>query len=100
VWYAGILSQTSKMKRKIEMVAVERIRIRGTRGQIFCPVCQKFADFLTTAQAAEVAGVRAQSVRRWLVNGKAHGIKTVGGRHRVCRCSLFSQDAFFYVQKQ
>lgn len=95
MWYAGILSQTRKMKRKLEITAVERIRIRGTHGQIFCPVCQKFAEFLSTTQAAEVARVRTESVRRWLSNGKAHGIKTVGGRHRICRCSLFSRDAFF-----
>ena len=88
------------MKRKIEITAIERIRIRGRQGQILCPVCGKFAEFLTTAQAAQIAGVRAESVRRWLAGGKAHGIKTSGGRHRVCRRSLFSEEAFFYVQKQ
>ena len=88
------------MKRKIEILAVERMRFRGRQGQILCPVCEKFAEFLTTAQAAEAAGVKPETVRRWLTVGKAHGIKTVGGRHRVCRRSLFSGEAFFYVQKQ
>ena len=77
------------MKRKIQITAVERVRIIGGNGQSFCPVCQNFAEFLTTMQAAEIASVRAESVRCWLIKGIAHGTKTVGGRHRVCRNSLF-----------
>lgn len=50
--YVGILSQTRKMKRKIEIAAVEQIRIRGEYRQIFCSVCQKFAEFFSTAQPA------------------------------------------------
>ncbi len=77
------------MKRKIEIVAVERVRIIGGSGQSFCPVCQNFAEFLTTMQAAAIARVRTEAVRCWLIKGIAHGTKTVGGRHRVCRNSLF-----------
>ena len=90
------------MKRKIEIVAVEQIRIIGGNGQTFCPVCQKFAEFLIIAQAAEAARVKTESVRRCLIKGKAHGTKTVGGQHRICRNSLFldfDQKSLFVVNK-
>lgn len=77
------------MKRKIEIIAIERTRIIGGNGQTYCPLCREFAEFLTTVQAAEIARVKTESVRRWVSSGKAHGIKTVGGQHRVCRNSLF-----------
>ncbi len=77
------------MKRKIEIIAIERTRIIGGNGQTYCPLCKEFAEFLTTVQAARLARVKTESVRRWVSSGKAHGIKTVGGQHRVCRNSLF-----------
>jgi hypothetical protein len=33
--------------------------------------------------------IRAKSIRRWIVQGKAHGIRTPGGQHRVCKNSLW-----------
>jgi hypothetical protein len=44
---------------------------------------------MTTRQAGALAQIKAQSVRRWLARGQAHGVRTSGGQHRVCRNSLF-----------
>ncbi len=54
-----------------------------------CPVCQLSSELLTARQAASVVQVTAESIYRWLAQGKAHGVKTVGGHYRVCRNSLF-----------
>jgi excisionase family DNA binding protein len=44
---------------------------------------------LTTAEAAALARVQVQSIYRWLAQGKAHGVKTPGGQHRICENSIF-----------
>lgn len=82
------------IRRKIELTAVERERIviAAATARVFCPVCQTASELLTTAQAAAFAQVKTQSVRRWLTRGQAHGVKTCGGRHRVCKNSLFRRD--------
>jgi excisionase family DNA binding protein len=54
-----------------------------------CPVCRCAGEWLTVAQAAALVQVKTRSIRRWLVEGKAHGLRTAGGQRRVCRHSLF-----------
>lgn len=44
---------------------------------------------LTTRQAGALVQIKAESIRRWLARGQAHGVRTSGGQHRVCRNSLF-----------
>jgi predicted site-specific integrase-resolvase len=56
---------------------------------MLCPVCQTNSELLTARQAAILAQVNSQSIRRWLASGKAHGVKTPGGQHRICKNSLF-----------
>ena len=79
------------MRKRIEITTVERERIVFIANGIFCPICQKPCEMLTTAQAAALAGVKPQSVRRWLSNNLAHGTKTCSGQHRVCKNSLFAE---------
>lgn len=79
------------LKRRIEIIAFEHERIIKRLVAQHCPVCQLESEWLTTAQAGALAQVRASSIYRWLALGKAHGIKTAGGRHRICRRSLFYQ---------
>jgi hypothetical protein len=76
-------------RRRIEITAFERQRLTAALPQILCPVCQSLSEFLTPGQAGAVAQVKAQSIYRWLAQGKAHGIRTTGGGHRICRNSLF-----------
>jgi len=71
-------------------VAFERERVvRVAPGGLLCPDCLASTEMLTTRQAAALMQVGAGSVRRWLAEGKAHGLRTPGGQHRVCRASLF-----------
>ena len=83
------------MRRRIEFLMFERERVVGGQGQGLCPVCLTPGALLTTAQAAAFLQVSEQSVRRWLVAGRAHGLKTPGGRHRICRQSLLREHAHF-----
>jgi len=76
------------MRRRIEIVTFERERIVGREGTAACPVCLAPGALLTTAQAAALLQVTEQSIRRWLSGARAHGVKTPGGQHRVCRQSL------------
>jgi hypothetical protein len=46
---------------------------------------------LTLKQAGDLAQVQVESIHEWLVQGKAHGMKTSGGEDRVCRNSLFPE---------
>jgi hypothetical protein len=80
-------------RRRIEIVAFERERVSLAPAPMLCPICQQSSEFLTLRQACTLAQVKAQSIYRWLAQGKAHGLKTAGGRHRVCRHSLFRPTA-------
>ncbi|MFL6277130.1 MAG: hypothetical protein ACJ74G_18255 [Blastocatellia bacterium] len=77
------------MKRRVEIIAFERQRVVMRPVSVTCPVCQLNTELLTTQQAGRLFQVKANSIRRWLVHGKAHGIRTPGGQHRVCKESLF-----------
>lgn len=75
--------------RKITVIAFERERIVMRALLMRCPVCQHDTELLTVRQAGRLAQVRVASIYRWIASGKAHGVKTAGGGHRVCRNSLF-----------
>ena len=77
------------MKRRIEILAFERERIVRRSAPMRCPVCCSKSGLLTIAEAAALARVKAQSICRWLTQGKAHGVKTCGGQHRICQNSIF-----------
>lgn len=76
-------------RRRIEIVAFERERIIAAPMQMACPVCHAPSEFLPARLASRLAQVKPQSLYRWLAQGKAHGLRTAGGQHRICRNSLF-----------
>src|SRR5690242_4354511 len=76
-------------RRRIEILAFERERVVARPALMVCPVCHQQSEFLTPRQAAALAQVKPPSIRRWLRQGKAHGLRTAGGGYRVCRHSLF-----------
>jgi hypothetical protein len=80
-------------RKRIEIIAFERQRIVRVAMPMLCPVCRATSEMLTTRQASAFAQVKAQSIRRWLSRGLAHGVRTPGGQHRVCKESLFSVAA-------
>ena len=67
----------------------ERERVLQPRPTISCPICGTGTELLTPRQAADLAQTTIPTIRRWLARGQAHGIRTHGRRHRVCRNSLF-----------
>lgn len=71
------------------MIAFERSVVVARPASITCPVCRINTELLTTKQAGSLLQVKANSIRRWIVQGRAHGIKTPGGQHRVCKNSLW-----------
>jgi hypothetical protein len=77
------------IKRRIEITAFERVRIINRPVAVLCPICQLDSEWLTTAQAGALVQVKRQSIYRWLAEGKAHGVRTSEGQHRICRISLF-----------
>jgi hypothetical protein len=80
-------------KRRVEIIAFERKRVVLQPVPMFCPVCHLSSEMLTVPQAGALAQVKAESVRRWLAQGKAHGVKTPGGHYRICKNSLFHSAA-------
>ncbi|HYW73596.1 MAG TPA: hypothetical protein VE961_21415 [Pyrinomonadaceae bacterium] len=76
------------IKRRIELVAFETDRLSRSPQATLCPVCRTQSELLTARQAATLIQVRAESIRRWVIQGKAHGLLTPGGGLRVCRNSL------------
>ena len=54
-----------------------------------CPICRINTEMVTTRQAGLLFQVKPTSIRRWIAQGTAHGVKTPGGQHRVCKESLF-----------
>jgi hypothetical protein len=76
-------------KRRVEVIAFERERIVRRPLPVCCPVCELSSELLTVRQAGALVQVAAESIYRWLAQGKAHGVKTSGGQHRICRHSLF-----------
>lgn len=79
------------MKRRIEIVSFERERIVVQPAALSCVICQTAGEWLTARQAGALAQVRTQTIYRWLATHRAHGLRTAGGQHRVCRQSLFVQ---------
>jgi excisionase family DNA binding protein len=60
---------------------------------MLCPVCYLSSEMLTVQQAGALVQVKPESIRRWLAQGKAHGVKTPGGHYRICKNSLFHSAA-------
>jgi len=77
------------IKRRVEIISFKKECITRRPLSTLCPVCHNSTELLTTFQAGALVQVRAESIRRWLAHGRAHGVKTPGGHHRICRHSLF-----------
>jgi hypothetical protein len=73
----------------MELIAFEQQRLVLRPASTICPVCQNNTELLTTRQAGLLFQVKSTSIRRWIAQGKAHGIRTPGGQLRVCKNSLW-----------
>ena len=86
------LPLTTIKRRRIEITVFEQERVVCRPLTVRCPVCLIESEMLTTEQAGDLARVRVESIREWLAEGKAHGLRTAGGQERVCKNSLFQND--------
>ena len=80
---------TTIKRRRVEITIFERERVVRRSVTARCAVCRLDSEMLTPEQAGDLAQVHVQSIHQWLAEGKAHGVKTPGGQHRVCKNSLF-----------
>jgi hypothetical protein len=76
----------------MEIAAFRKERKLTRPVPMICPFCMLDSELLTARQSGALAQVRPQSIYRWLAAGKVHGVRTAGGRHRICRNSLFKQE--------
>ena len=81
------------MKKRIEIVALERERVLSHSVVTCCPVCRSRSELLTPDQAAVLAQVEMDSIHRWLADGKLHTATTPDGDPRICRNSLLAFGA-------
>jgi hypothetical protein len=65
-------------RRRVEISAFERERVVVRPAPMPCPVCRCAGEWLTVAQAAALVQVKTRSIRRWLVEGKAHDLRPAG----------------------
>jgi len=83
----------TRIKRRIEVTAFESERLSISRRTVTCPACHTETEFLTALQAAAMIQVPAEDVRRWVADGKAHGVMTPDSGLRICRNSLLMMIA-------
>ena len=85
---------TTTKKRRFEITFFEQERIVQRLTTAHCHICRLNSEMLTPEQAGEMAQVQVENIYQWLAQGKAHGIKTVGGQYRICKQSLFVEADF------
>ena len=83
------------MERSLK-VKIKKVRRRSIRIPVFvvraqCPLCQRYVEMLTLAEASEVLEVDARTVNQLIASGRVHTINTVSGGLRICKDSLFVQ---------
>ena len=86
------LPLTTIKRRRIEITVFEQERVVCRPLTVRCPVCLIESEMLTPDEAGRLARVEVGSIYGWLVEGRAHGLRTAGGQERVCKNSLFQND--------
>lgn len=80
---------TTIKRRRVEITIFEQERVVRHSPTTHCRVCRLNSEMLTPEEAGDLAQVQVESIHEWLLQGKAHGMKTLGGQDRICRNSLF-----------
>jgi hypothetical protein len=80
------------LKRRRTEIRIERreISIVRTKSQagLHCQVCGKDLALVSIDEAAMAWGMEAETLRRWLQEGRIHGCTTSDGRLVLCAESL------------
>jgi len=56
--------------------------------QVWCPLCNEYAQFLKTANAAKLFGVHRRTIYRYIEEGLVYRFRIAGKSYRVCSSCL------------
>jgi hypothetical protein len=56
--------------------------------QVWCPVCNDYAQFIKIANAAKLASVNRRTIYRYIEQGLVYTVKVAGKSYRVCSSCL------------
>ena len=76
-------------KLKITRSRLQTIESNAYRLRLHCARCEREVEMITSAQAADVLEIDAQTFYRLVADGEIHTVQTVSGHIRVCKDSLF-----------
>jgi hypothetical protein len=80
-------------KKRVEITFFEHERIVRATITAHCPLCRISVEMLTLQEAGDLARVDLEQINQWVVQGRAHVVRTSSGGERVCRNSLFPEAA-------
>ena len=66
-----------------------RPRILGE--QIWCPLCNDYAEFIKIAKAMRLATVHRRTIYRYIEEGEVSALKVAGKSYRVCSSCLLKR---------
>jgi excisionase family DNA binding protein len=59
--------------------------------QIWCPLCNNYAQFIKSAHAARLAGAHRRTIYRYIEEGVVYAVKVAGKSYRICSSCLLKQ---------
>jgi hypothetical protein len=65
-------------------------RIAGE--QVWCPICDDYAQFIKSAHAARLAGVHRRTIYRYVEEGLVYTVKVAGRSLRICSGCLLRRS--------
>ena len=80
------------MKREI-IIEVERVRViynRRSRCLKWCAFCRKDVELLTLEEAMEIAGLKPETIRDRIEQGRIHLYQTRADKPQICLNSLLN----------
>lgn len=59
--------------------------------QVWCPICNDYAQFIKSAYAARLASVHRRTIYRYIEEGLVYTVKVAGRSYRICSSCLLKQ---------
>jgi hypothetical protein len=80
-----------KLKLKVQQIRRQAIVFSSSSRTGYCQKCERYVEFLSHIEAAQVLELAEEELVGLVRCGSLHSIEIEGGRHIVCRDSLFSK---------
>ncbi len=61
--------------------------------QVWCPLCNSYAQFIKSAYAARLVGVHRRTIYRYIEEGLVYTVKVVGKSYRICSSCLLKASS-------